>query len=1493
VSDAQKLINQRKDKQKMNLKKMLSLVLCVAMILSTMSFNVFAEETTYVAKIGDVSYESFSDALAAAKLMTDEVTVEIYDKVTLNSSLSGDYSSIKFVGKSASAEIYLDVQGYITATGKAVAFEDLTLSKSEGGFITNAGFMNVAFGIYDVNSVSYTNCTFSNGAYASSGDVTFTGCTFYKSHDKYGLWAYGDVDAIVDDCVFADYRGVKMYAEGKAKTTNLTVKDTDFSQVNDKPAIVLTYGESVILEGNTYSSTGVFELDKDGAPNGTSVTSTDDITCVNDDGACGVLVGNKIYTKLADAVEVAKEGDTVTLLHDSTEEVTFAQGVVLDKNGYTADNATVLVPVEVATYEELVAALAKDKSVVVMKNDITATATQSSGYGAAGIVVDAGDVLDGNGYKLEIWGADGTWDCAIAIKGGTVKNLTVAKAFRGMFMPGANGDVVIDNCKIDKVCYTFNSDDGSKEYGVTIKNTVLNGWTSFSDAHKFVTFENCTFGKGTGGYQYEYCRPYQPTTFTGCEFNKGYTFDASAADDNTLAFNECTYDGKDLSAGNGMEMFSYGGNIKVDGEDANLVNNPVAKIGLTTYAKLADAIAAAQDGDTIYVTDKVNAETVKLPAQIKNLTIAGGTEDAMLKDSTIMAADGNSINYDGLTIKNLTFDNSRISITGWRTNGASVKNLVVENNTFKNLDDTTNSAPLHINMAATEPVNGFTFTNNVIDGATGGSKSGIYAQVTGDAIVSNNVINNVAFRPFVIQLTTDDGIDDSFVVEGNTFSNNSEGRLQALGNNKEGTDNVNLVITNNIINEVPDAQEICYWNFNPETTTTKFSHNYFGANIIENPNGIYFNKAAGEATDLVDMGIFPYYDKLNADGTIDTDSLVNGKDFSVAMIGDVPYTSLQNATNAAMSGDVIKLSKNITESIIIKAPAAATFAMRSIPSGVTIDLNNFTITGSVIVEAGATATLKNGTVSSETTGSADRMFKNYGNLTLDNVVVTDTNRAENFAYTITNYDGGEMTIKDSTINGGFGGVAANGGKINLVNSTSTSELYHGIYVAANGEVVVESGTYAHTTADRYAYGICVNGGKATINGGSFSGGVGGGICSMNNGQIEINDGKFTGAINATSGSVTINNGLFSVDPSAFIAADSELIDRGAYDYSYGVAKKAAGKISVTLEKTDNKNVYDIVINSDGKYDIYEFVSAELTFENNSTTVGGSYMDYEIKGYAANKTFAQEAKDAVGLEAKEEQYIISLNAGAERLSGDAIIIGQVEFFGQGDIDFKVTKGEVDTTWQNTNLGRYYVNDGNDATTDDALVLGDDASINDNIPEVNRDVTVNVAFNHNIDTKNYWDDYQITATIKNSAMDFAVTKDITIKNIKSGACTFEDVPVGYITVTLKAPGFRTYTYNTTLEETKDNGVLVLNFWNDVKRGNDEAIESGKAEMADNFVVGDIVMDYEVDKYDLAAVTSYYGMYSIDKAETSKYIKYDLNRDGDIDIRDVQYVLHTMGN
>ena len=236
-----------------------------------------------------------------------------------------------------------------------------------------------------------------------------------------------------------------------------------------------------------------------------------------------------------------------------------------------------------------------------------------------------------------------------------------------------------------------------------------------------------------------------------------------------------------------------------------------------------------------------------------------GVEGAILKDMTISAADGNSYSYVGLTFDGIVFDNSRILFTGWRNGEETIKDLTITNCVFKNLNDSTNTAPVHINKDAAEAVNGFTFTNNVIDGATGGSKSGVYAQLTGNVTFTNNVINNVSFRPYVIQITTDDGIADNFVVTGNTFSGSAVGRAQGLGNNAAGTDAVNLVVSGNIFKGITDAQQICYWNFNEETTTADLSKNYYDIDILNNPGKIYFNSAAQNALDLIEKGVYPYY----------------------------------------------------------------------------------------------------------------------------------------------------------------------------------------------------------------------------------------------------------------------------------------------------------------------------------------------------------------------------------------------------------------------------------------------------------------------------------------------------------------------------------------------------------------------------------------------------------------------------------------------------------
>jgi len=305
-----------------------------------------------VAKIGETGYTTLNEALVDANKMTGNVTITILGKVEYSDSspsLTGAYDKISFVGESEDAEISITrngSNGYISGEVNdcAVTFTGLKLSKPYGGYANDAGNMNVAFTVYRVGSVSYTNCTFPNGACAAGCPTSYTGCTFQKSHDKYPLWAYG-ADVTVERCTFDDDRGIKMYAEGAAKTTALTVNNSNFSKLTGKPAIVLTYGEGVTLSNNTYSDTGVFELDLDGAPNGTPVSSDVPVTCKNDNGACGVMVGGKIYTTVAQAADAAKSGDTVTLLHNSTETVELPAGVSLDKNGFTADNVSAVSPV--------------------------------------------------------------------------------------------------------------------------------------------------------------------------------------------------------------------------------------------------------------------------------------------------------------------------------------------------------------------------------------------------------------------------------------------------------------------------------------------------------------------------------------------------------------------------------------------------------------------------------------------------------------------------------------------------------------------------------------------------------------------------------------------------------------------------------------------------------------------------------------------------------------------------------------------------------------------------------------------------------------------------------------------------------------------------------------------------------------------------------------------------------------------------------------------
>lgn len=110
----------------------------------------------------------------------------------------------------------------------------------------------------------------------------------------------------------------------------------------------------------------------------------------------------------------------------------------------------------------------------------------------------------------------------------------------------------------------------------------------------------------------------------------------------------------------------------------------------------------------------------------------------------------------------------------------------------------------------------------------------------------------------------------------------------------------------------------------------------------------------------------------------------------------------------------------------------------------------------------------------------------------------------------------------------------------------------------------------------------------------------------------------------------------------------------------------------------------------------------------------------------------------------------------------------------------------------------------------------------------------------------------------------------------------------TYKVSGAGFRTFRGSVYLDEAKE-----LHIWNNARETSKQEVVKGDAstEKFVTFLVGDIYEDGIVDIYDLSAVTSYYA--PGEAISEDKYITYDLNRDGYIDITDVAYVQISYGN
>ena len=616
------------------------------------------------------------------------------------------------------------------------------------------------------------------------------------------------------------------------------------------------------------------------------------------------------------------------------------------------------------------------------------------------------------------------------------------------------------------------------------------------------------------------------------------------------------------------------------------------------------------------------------------------------------------------------------------------------------------------------------------------------------------------------------------------------------------------------------------------------------------------------------------------------------------------YETLEEAFAAAQDGYTVKLIKDIevdkaltTEADIIfdlggktitgKDTATGSFTLISVK-----DDTHLTVTDSV---GGGKITLK--AENNRAWNAMSNIFENRGSeLTIeggtfehlggtDMAFVVNVN-ANSYGDATLNVEGGELSSSYIAVRLFMDSKSSNAGSGTAVVNVSDGTLEgpsRAIWAQApnsidgqKGTINVSGGTVSMIDTARSAASVV----NTTISGGTV------GNIKAEKGEVKITDGTITGILtildadgNAVAEDTIISGGKFVNDPSGYEAEGFDTFNTGASDTPFMVEEKVAEKVKVVFAETGKAGVFDIQLVSEDAYEIYEFVAAELTFKNASKTNGGADMQYEISG-VKDVTSAEE-NFGIENDADERTFnfrLVNYDDVSDRLTGKNITIGQIKFIGESDngLNLTVTGEKVAATKRGTNDEDWY-------KMEDGTLLAGAGIVGGAAVEAKRDVVVNVAFIHDLNP-GHWQNNDLTVTLKD-----AFGKEYDAQDISDGLATFTAVPLGRITVTLSGAGFRTYPYTTVMEESAT--PLVLNFWNDVKRERAEAIEEGKGTMPHNFLVGDIVMDYTVDEYDLAAVTSYYGMYDLTDAD--KYMRYDLNRDGNIDIIDVAYVLHTLNN
>ena len=1106
------------------------------------SFTIDLGGHTWTANIVDT-------ASAAFEINYSDVTLTVKNGKVVSSQLAGlipsamsgtityNNSKLVFDGVEMTANGHSGIETNGSNTNDTVTLKNSTLNVPNGYgiYFPSSGTLTIDNSVINAKTMGVQVCSGSLNISGAGTAITVTGDGIAKTEND-GAIEDGAAISIVQRTGYKDLSKIEV-EDGKftANGTNAAVKaykwesQTESAFDNSKNVVAIS--------GGTFSS----EVAKSLCADGFIPTKNEDGTYGVKEGQYVAKVGDTEYATLQAAIDAAGRKATVTMLADTSENVTISTSyLTLDLNGHTLNGGTVKgKPALTVTARVTVKDSSEEHTGTIMREDTAANSGVSSHYvidvqGAGWLTFESGNVKNnsgndsGKGASLVRVGDDSVDKYpGLNIKGGTFTqdNFIVIKV--------DSGDLFLNGGTLNSA----NSYAIEDWHRATIKGGTVNGevaaWTYSGGHNSDLTISGGTVNGDVASVSYDKAEgKVAKVSITGGAVNGTlgtYTYDSnSGKSDATTDATKATIavTGGTFSKDPTKYVVEDSGVTKNDDGTFGVAKAYLAKVGDTSYYTMDEAFKAqtASGKAIVLLRDYTTGSTFNSGSINRTVDLNGHTWTCTGTDANSAAFE---INYPdaSLTVKNGKVVSSQLVGLIPSAMGGTIK---YDNSSlvFEGVDMTT-TARSGIETNGNNTNDTVTLRNSTLNVPNG---FGIYFPSSGTLTIDNSKINAKTMGVQVCAGSLNiSGADTAITVSGDGIDKTiNDGAIE---------DGAAISIVNRAGYKGLDEIKVEGGKFTAKgdnAAVKAYSWENQTASAFDNSENVV-SISGGTFSSAVDKSLCAdgYIPTQNADGTY---GVKEGK--FVAEIGSQGYQSLAEAINAAQDGQTVTLLADAAEDVVIS-------------KSITLDLGGKTLTNTnagkaTISVTGGTVTVKNGNVVGGNDYYNIEVTKgSNANLTLTDVTATAGNTGSSM---IDNW--GTLTITSGTYTGGLNVVKSEeGSKLTITGGTFTldyapSSGYTAV-ILVYGDTTISGGEFIQTATPKWGYPQVVMTGVVEgytaitrVTGGHFV-------------NKKSGDNIFHGLGKATSDNFKVSGGTFNKSIPESYCADGFIPTKNA-DGTYGV-----------------------------------------------------------------------------------------------------------------------------------------------------------------------------------------------------------------------------------------------------------------------------------------------------------------------------------------------------